>query len=296
MAVERSASQRFAALLRALDNRRSTAFMLIHRGELAFSWGDPARKSSVASVRKSLINVLCGIYVHEGRIDLDATLADMDIDDINALTEEERRATVRHLLMARSGVYHPSVYDIDRRRPARGSHPAGTFFCYNNWDFNVLGTIFERQTGEGLFDAFARRVAVPLGMQDFAVSDCCFEQEPQSIHPVYKMRLTARDLARIGLLYLNHGQWNGEQVVPAAWVHESTLPHSDLGGGRGYGYLWWTAGPLARDDAVSADVPLFYASGLGGQYIIVIPIGRSSSCTARPMSIMVSNTEKWDRC
>jgi CubicO group peptidase (beta-lactamase class C family) len=248
----------------------STALMVIDSGRLAFRWGDVALKSSVASVRKSLINILYGIYVAEGSIDLAATLADMQIDDIQPLTSEERRATVADLLKARSGIYLPAVYER-QGRPVRGSHAPGDHWFYNNWDFNVLGTIFERATGRSIFEAFFARVAVPLGMQDFTADDGRYQQGSQSQHPVYKISMSARDLARVGLLYLLGGRWGDYQLVPSSWVQNSTVAHSDIGKGRGYGYLWWTAEANAPGDGLSIDVPLFYASGFGGQYIIVIP-------------------------
>jgi CubicO group peptidase (beta-lactamase class C family) len=249
----------------------STAFMIVAGGCVVFQWGDVARKSSVASVRKSLISLLYGIYVEEGRIDLEATLADLAIDDIVSLTDVERQATVRHLLMARSGVYLPSVYDTDQGRPPRGAHAPGEFWFYNNWDFNFLGTILERQTGTTVFEALATRIAVPLGMQDFVPSDGFYQHGPESRHPVYKLRLTARDLARVGLLYLRGGLWGESRIVPKHWVDETIRPHTDLGGGRGYGYLWWSATAGATGDSMSTSAPMFYASGYGGQYVIVLP-------------------------
>ena len=83
--------------------------------------------------------------------------------------------------------------------------------------------------------------------------------------------MTARDLARVGLLYLREGLWGSGHLVPVEWVRESTFPHSDLGGGRGYGYLWWTAAAQAPGDSMSINAPMFYASGFGGQYIVVVP-------------------------
>jgi CubicO group peptidase (beta-lactamase class C family) len=108
-------------------------------------------------------------------------------------------------------------------------------------------------------------------MEDFAATDGFYQHGPESEHPVYKLRFSARDLARVGLLYLRTGRWRTGQIVPEHWVRESTTPHSDLSGGRGYGYLWFTAQAHAPGDAISAHEPLFYASGYGGQYIIVIP-------------------------
>jgi CubicO group peptidase (beta-lactamase class C family) len=108
-------------------------------------------------------------------------------------------------------------------------------------------------------------------MEDFEPADLRFERGPQSLHPVYKMRFSARDLVRIGQLYLAHGAWGGRQIVSAAWLRDSVRPHVDLGGGRGYGYLWWSAEAHAPGDRLHADVPLYYASGFGGQYIVVLP-------------------------
>ena len=57
---------------------------------------------------------------------------------------------------------------MKKNRPARGSHAPGTFRYYNNWDFNVLGTIFEKRTGLKIGEAFYQRIAKPIGMQDFS--------------------------------------------------------------------------------------------------------------------------------
>ncbi len=263
--------QRLASLAQEISGGGSTALIVVQGGRVVFRWGEVALKSSVASVRKSLINVLYGIYVAEGKLALDATLAELGIDDDEPLTPVEKRATVKDLLRARSGVYLPSVYNTDRGRPPRGSHRPGTHWFYNNWDFNVLGAILERQTGLDLFEAFASRLAAPLDMQDFVPSDGFYQRGPESRHPVYKLRMTPRDLARVGLLYLRGGRWGSTQLVPESWVRESTRAQSDLGGGRGYGYLWWTAEADASGDSMSTHLPMVYASGFGGQYIIIVP-------------------------
>lgn len=260
------------AVRQALDTGRgSTALMVVEGGRPVLCWGDVARTSSVASVRKSLISLLYGIHVGRGAIRLSATLEELGIDDHEGLTNTERQATVADLLRARSGVYHPSVYDTAHGRPPRGTHGPGNFWFYNNWDFNVLGTIFERQTGIGLFDALERDLAVPLQMEDVAPGDGRYQHGAESRHPVYKIRMSARDLARIGLLALRGGHWGPHRIVSEDWMRESTAPHSDLEGGRGYGFLWWTAEAQAPGDALSGPRRLFYASGRGGQYVVVIP-------------------------
>ncbi|EYR80788.1 hydrolase [Shinella sp. 838] len=253
-----------------LSSGGSTALLAIRGREVVFARGFHAHRSSVASVRKSLIGILYGIAVAAGEIDIHATLDALGIDDLSPLTAQEKQATVADLMKSRSGVYHPCVYGMEPGRPVRGSHAPGTFWYYNNWDFNALGTIYRQETGRTLAAAFREQVAEPLQMQDFAAEDVSDVFGPQSRHPVYKMRLSGRDLARIGRLVLEGGRWEGRQVVPEAWVAESTRPLTDLGGGRGYGYLWWSAEANAPGDDLATDWPIVYASGAGGQYIIVI--------------------------
>lgn len=248
----------------------STALLAVRDGQVVFERGHVSHRSSVASVRKSLIGMLYGIAIADGEIDPAATLAELSIDDLSPLTAGEKQATVAHLLKSRSGVYHPCVYGDGQHRPARGSHAPGTFWFYNNWDFNVLGTIYRQQTGRTLSQAFRAFVAEPLAMQDFTPEDIFDLPGPESLHPVYKMRFSARDLARVGHVFLKGGLWQQQRVLPQQWIIDSVTPWSDLGGGRGYGFLWWTAAADAAGDSLSIDVPLSYASGAGGQYIIVI--------------------------
>ena len=207
------------------------------------------------------------------RIKLLARLSELGIDDnAPSLTAEEKTATVRDLLMSRSGVYHPAAHetaDIKRKRPVRGSHPPGSFWFYNNWDFNVLGTIYRQQTGEDIFAGFEKRIARPIGMEDFSIKDGRYDLEKLSVHPAYPIQLSARDAARFGQLFLDDGKWGIKQIIPATWVKESTTAYSWAKRIRqGYGYMWWTLpadtwGPNA-----------FYASGYGGQIIAVVPSKR----------------------
>jgi CubicO group peptidase (beta-lactamase class C family) len=102
------------------------------------------------------------------------TLAELGIDDTPSLTRTEQAATLRMGLQARSGVYHPSVGGLlaDREAmPARGSHPPGSFWYYNNWDFNVLGTVCERHRHVKIAAEFRDRIAVPIQMQAFRLED-----------------------------------------------------------------------------------------------------------------------------
>ena len=126
------------------------SLMIVEKGQVVAEWGDVAKPVKLSSVRKSLLSALYGIYVHEGRIDLSMTLEHLAIDDLPPLTTAERQATVLDVLKARSGIYRGVVGGTPAMRaqmPARGCHAPGTFWSYNDWDFNVAGTIFEQQVG-----------------------------------------------------------------------------------------------------------------------------------------------------
>jgi CubicO group peptidase (beta-lactamase class C family) len=258
-----------------LEQIGSTSTMIVQHGVVVAAWGDITHRSNLHSCRKSLLNALIGIPVAGGKINLDDTLAKLGIDDKKpALTEEEKQATIRELLEARSGVYHPTVYEtmgMEEKKPARGSHAPGTFWYYNNWDFNTLGYICEQATGKKIFDAFYREIAPPIGMQDLRARDGHYFTGSDTRFPAYPMEMSARDLARFALLYLHGGKWNGTQIVPEDWVKASTHPYSDTESG-GYGYLWWT-GDSASGAAQEIVFPngSFWAEGSLGQYAVVVP-------------------------
>ncbi|PYV11449.1 MAG: hypothetical protein DMG07_19205 [Acidobacteria bacterium] len=254
---------------------KTAAVMIVADGRVLDQWGETETRYNVHSIRKSLLSALYGIHVREGTITLSATMAELGIDDNEpSLTPEEEKATLGDLLKARSGVYHPALYEtpgMKAARPRRSSHAPGTFWYYNNWDFNVLGTVFERQTKNSLFREFAARVAEPIGMQDFRLEDCAYVTGPDSVYPAYPFRLTARDMARFGLLFLNNGNWRGRQIIPRDWVEESTRAHSDAGGSGGYGYLWWVAAGGRHLPGVALKDGSYSARGAGGHYILILP-------------------------
>jgi CubicO group peptidase (beta-lactamase class C family) len=259
------------------DEIGTAALMVVESGVVAYQRGAVAHRYMCHSIRKSLLSALFGIYIAEGQIDLSSNLAALGIDDKAGLTDRERLASVNSLLMARSGVFHPTGFEspgMQATREARHSHGPGTFWCYNNWDFNALGTIFEQCTGLSLFDAFRDRIAIPCGMEDFRygsdAKDGGYVELEQSIHRAYPFRLTARDLARFGLLYLRCGRWGTRQVVPEKWVKLSVKPYSHAGSAGAYGYMWW----VARDGIhfPGAIMPSGYsAQGFGGHVMMVLP-------------------------
>jgi CubicO group peptidase (beta-lactamase class C family) len=256
--------------------RGSTAGMIVHHGVVMAQWGDVSRRSNLHSARKSFMSALIGIAVARGQMHLDDTLQKLGIDDDPPpLSPVEKQATVRMLLQARSGVYHPTVYEtagMIAAKPPRYSHAPGTFWYYNNWDFNTVGAIYMRATGLDFFQALKTQIADPIGMQDYRPSDGHYVAGPGTRYPAYPFDLSARDLARFALLYLHGGRWRGRQIVPAEWVAESTRSYSDTHTG-GYGYMWWTSVPASGRPGPGVKLlrPAFWADGHLGQYAVVVP-------------------------
>lgn len=264
-------SEKLAAAKKIYDKMGAAAYMAVVDGKVLVSWGDVERRFWLHSCRKSLLSALYGIHSAEGTIDLNKTLADYKVTDTTAPTKEELQAKIIHLLKARSGVYIPAAAEtqgMKARRPKRGSHSPDTFWYYNNWDFNVLGTILERQVGTDIFTDFKKRIGDPVGMEDFEPYHGMHYVQPEySKHAAYHFRMTARDLARFGLLFLHKGKWNGKQIIPEKWVKESATAWSQTGRNglsAGYGYLWWTS----NDEKTPG---MFSALGVGTQMIAVIP-------------------------
>jgi CubicO group peptidase (beta-lactamase class C family) len=243
-------------------------------------YGDVTVVSYLASVRKSVLSMLFGNYVASGKVRLNKTLAEIGIDEIDPLTADEKKATILNLITARSGIYHPASNSGDdlASAPPHGSQPPGTYYLYSNWDFNALGTIFEKETGRDIYDALESDLVKPIGMRDFdRASHRRSGDAKASLHLAYHMNFSTRDMARLGYLMLREGNWNGTQVVPAAWVRESTrafTPVTEMNppqrrkGPFGYGYLWWVwDGPSAAGPYRGA----FTGLGAVGQQITILP-------------------------
>ncbi len=266
------ASDRLSTARALYDDIGSAAFMAVLDGAVLVAWGDIERRFMCHSVRKSFLSTLYGIHAAEGTIDLEKTLEELKIDDMPSLTPDEKRARIIDLLQSRSGVYHAAAYEtpaMKERRPARGSTKPGELWYYNNWDFNALCTIFEQETGKRIFEEFKKRIADPLQMEDFRLMDTYYHLEEQhSIHPAYPFRMSARDMARFGLLFLRNGTWKNRAIIPGEWVEASRRSYSTISywDGYGYGYMWWV-----NIDETDGKYGMYAALGFGGHMIAVLP-------------------------
>ncbi len=268
--------EKLAAAFEFADTLETSALMIVHQGRIVAEHGETARPFNCHSMRKSILSALYGPHVRAGTIDLAADLKSLGIDDNEpSLTDAEKSSTIGDLLKARSGVYHPALYEtkaMAAKRPARGSHEPGSFWYYNNWDFNALCTIFENLTGRAIFEDFEDRLAGPLAMQDFErTRHTRYVTGPDSVHPAYPFQLSARDLARFGLLFSRGGEWKGRQILPRSWVVESTQSYSNTDSKGGYGYMWWTATKDFHLPGVELPKGAFSARGYRGHRVLVVP-------------------------
>ena len=252
----------------------TTGLVVAVDGKIIYTYGDIRQVSYIASCRKSVLSMLYGKYVANGTINLDETVGQLGIDDLQGLLPQEKEATVYDLITARSGVYHPASNPggiPEGKKYERGATPHGTRFVYNNWDFNVAGTVFTQKTGLDIFDALERDLAKPLGMEDFnRARHKLTGNAKMSKHLAYHMHFSTRDMARLGQLMLRKGRWNGEQLIPEEWVVRSTSVVSPLKGDIhcGYGILWWLLADKQYPDQFKG---AYSAEGMYGQFITVFP-------------------------
>lgn len=281
----------------------SAAVMVVHKGRLVASWGSVETPYTAQSVRKALLNSLVGALVDEKKLSLDATLADLGIDDSDPpLTDAEKQATLRDLLHSRSGIFHSALYEVGgwakarttlrEREAAAGAdlYPHGSLWIYNNWDFNAIGTIVEKAAGEEIGPFFEQRIARRIGMEDFRPEDVEYTTRDHaaekrfgnvSDHRAYMFNISTRDLARYGVMQLGCGKWRSKRILSQKWVRESidgvdtrlgrTETDRETGFGD-YGYLWQIDRPGSRRyTQLKTREPFYIANGNRGHAMLVMP-------------------------
>lgn len=258
---------------------RIRSIMVLKDEKIIYEYGPTDKIMFGASTRKSFLSLLYGIAIEKGLIDINKTLAELGIDENPSLTEQEKTATIRDLLMFRSGIYLPAEGEHDNQithRPLRDSHKPGTYFFSNNFDANALGTIFIQETGYSIGEFMEEFLAKPLGMQDFDSGNVImgspwFWPGSDSKHKMYNMYISTRDFARIGSLVANEGQWNNVQIISKDWIKESTKPHSNLSENHidysnsrydAFGYTWW----------IDTRTGTIWTDGYGGHFMLIDPV------------------------
>lgn len=262
------------------DMTNATGVLVLKDSKIVFDYGNTTETSYIASCRKSVLAILFGKYVASGKIDLNADLKELKIDDNQGLTDNEKTVTVLDLISSRSGIYHPASNRGDSLEdaPERGTVKPGSYFLYSNWDFNAACTAFEQQIGKSIYESLRDDLAKPLGFQDFDFSRHRKSGDSKrSRHLAYHMHLSTRDKARIGLLMLNKGNWHGRQLFPEDWMERITSPVTKLEEMNpkwrrdqkfGFGLMWWVWDGPSTPEILKGS---YTAIGYYGQYLTVIP-------------------------
>lgn len=255
--------------------------------ERYFSAG-PEDAQHVYSVTKSVLGTLVGIAIEQGRIPgLQATVGELLPDYADQLSPEQAAVTVERLLTMTGGFLdNPPGLDGQSGHPDwiaslieySGAQPADSF-AYSNGGSHLLAVLLAEATGQSVFEYAKAVLFEPLGIDTAGAIQPVAEGrhwEAEVQGPAFGwaqdpmertvgsagLLLRARDMAKIGLLHLQDGVWQGEQILPTAWVEAATDEQVEAGDGLHYGYLWWT--DTGQDT-------WFAASGYGGQGIHVEP-------------------------
>lgn len=215
----------------------------------------------IASCQKSVVSTLVGQAVDRGLLGLDDPVSDHLAPGWTAATPEQERAiTIRHLLSMTSGLDQDTLTVAD---------PPGTRWRYNTTAYQKLRPVLEAVTGQGIDDLTRSWLWTPIG-----VSSASRWSERRGAGPLardatgsqlWSLDMTARDMARFGLLVQRHGGWSADEVVPGAWLDQALAPSQDLN--RGYGFLWW----LGRGMGKGVPDDLVAALGALDQMIVVVP-------------------------
>jgi len=259
----------------------TVALLVVHNDSILFEkywdgYGDSSLSASF-SIAKSITSLAIGIALKEGKIkSLDQPVSDFLPEFKEGL---KAKVTIRHLLTMSSGTdwneaysdpfsvtteayYGYNVYKTTTKvKMIKGP---GAYHEYKSGDTELLGLILAKATGEKLSDYVSEKLWKPLGAEHPAIwstdkkngiekNFCCFNSN-------------ARDFARLGKLMLDTGRWNGVQIIDTTYWRQSITPcgipdvnHQPC---SYYGYQWWI---------VSKEQEIFYARGILGQFIIVIP-------------------------
>ena len=223
------------------------------------------------SVTKSIVSGLLGVAIEEGHVDgIQSRVLDHFPDTVvNQPSAEKSAITIEDLLTMRSGLDYDnnsesftSLTDSVAFILGHGMRAApGTQWSYSSADVQLLSAILQRGVGMTTEQYALEKLFRPLGI----VPGAWLKDASGITVGGFGLSLTLRDLTKIGQLYLDHGAWDGQQLIPAAWVDASVIARVDTPWTRGaMGYLWW----------VWKEKNAFRAGGRYGQQLAIFPSER----------------------
>lgn len=237
---------------------------------------------AVHSVTKSVTSAAIGIALERGEIGSIDDAAVSYFDDLLPLandSSEKQTMTIENWLTMQHGLQwnewdvnylsdsNQNKQMIDSVTPMRflldlpSTTPPGSIYAYSTGISYALGRIISRASGERFYDYIQRYLFQPMNINDH---DAWMIQN--DLHGGSGLYLSMRSMAKFGQMYLDDGQWLGQQIVPSSWVEVSTQEHVSQENIR-YGYQWWINTFTVNGQSYES----FYANGWGGQYIMIFP-------------------------
>ncbi|MEZ4721328.1 MAG: serine hydrolase [Flavobacteriales bacterium] len=261
---------------------QSVSFVVVHRDSLLFEqyWENfgPDSISNSFSMAKSVVSLLCGIAIDQGRIESVKKPVYWYMPQYE--TEVGKEITVENLLTMSSGIDFDEDYLNPFTFPAKANYgdnlellvskyepteKPGVYFNYQSGTTQVLAFLVSGVMRMSLADMASQFVWQKIGAENPALWS--LDREGGMEKAFCCINSTARDFARIGKLYKNHGKWNGQQIIDSAYVAASVSKPNTLNEDGTpceiYGYQWWLGEHEGMD--------FFFMRGIKGQYVVVVP-------------------------
>ncbi len=268
-------------LRKKLQEIKSNALVVIRNDSLLYEeyWDGFSKKtvSNSFSVAKSIVSTLIGIALQEGKIKSLDDPASIYIPSFNK--EDQKKVTIRHLLTMSSGSDWDEAYSSLLSITTKAYYGSeleelavsvsivdtpGKRWSYKSGDTELLALVLKYATGMSLSEYASEKLWKPLNAENDALWSLDKKDGDEKAYCCFNA--TARDFARIGVMYLNGGKWKGRPILDEKYIKQALKPVMIIeDNGKAvnyYGYQWWI---LPDRDGV------FYARGIHGQYIIVIP-------------------------
>jgi len=244
-------------------------------------------RRSAKSITKSVTSALVGIARGQGKMPpLDSNLLSLfpQYTDIANMDMRKQKITLEHVLSMTAGFEWDefAVGDTSEFKMMRSadwvkyaldqpmSHPPGETWVYNGGCTIMLSDILKNATETEVVDYARKYLLDPIGLENWNWSIT----RNNVTNTVSGLAMSRRDMARFGVLYLNGGRWQGNQIVPEDWVTRSTSVQV-LGKGDyfpyAYGYQWWRLQDQEPTVAMLAVNDIYFALGYGGQFIFIVP-------------------------
>lgn len=282
-------------LARTVGADAARELVVIRHGRMIYHGDDIDKRHGVWSATKSFASTVLGLLIADGKCTLDTRVADV----LPELKTYYPDVTLRHFTTMTSGYravgdettgsykHGPSKTPF-ASNPQPLFTPPGSQYAYWDSAMNTFGLALTKIAGEPIEQLFKRRVADPISMEnwdwgDYATVDGVVVNGGSGNGDKH-IFISAREMARFGLLFLNHGRWNGRQLVPESLVAEATRvhvpatmpwaqPESEIDGRGVYGFNWWRNGlkPDGMRKLPAAPEGMYWASGHNNNKCFVIP-------------------------